>query len=307
MTLAHKPFAAADGVDVPPLWLELTAFSGVAIICVGLATGFFRALAQAGTRVSWSRYFPSVTWTNSRLVLLTVLTVGYPISMALRVTESGWELGNRIAPFLYLGIGPVVALAIADFWQKPATSRYVAAAIGTALTIVLIGGAFVGWGIASISPHYRVAADASSIESMGIGASKWARRWLGEDHNFAADRINQVLLATYGRQQVVTSEETGVDVSNVLFSKTLGPEELNAIERGDLEYLLVDMRLTQALPVVGVYFSKGEAPAIHRMPPDPGALLKFNGITDIGRPFDNGFIIIYDVSEYMRTLRHARR
>jgi hypothetical protein len=307
MTLAHKPFAAPAGAEVPPLWLKLTAFSGVAVICVGLATGFFRALAQAGTRCSWGGYFPSLTFTNSRLVLLTLLTLGYPISMALRATESGWELGNRVAPFLYLGIGPVMALAIADFWQKPATSRWVNASTGIALTIVLIGGAFVGWGIGGLSPHYRVVADASSVEPMGIEASKWTRQWLGEDHNFAADRINQVLLATYGRQQVVTAEEVGVDVSTVLFSEKLGPEELNAIKVGELEYLLVDLRLTKALPVVGVYFSKAEAPLIHSVPPAPDALLKFNSMNDIGRLFDNGFIIIYDVAEYMRTLRHARR
>jgi len=307
MTLAHRPFAVSEVSDTPALWLRLTAFSGVAIVCVGLATGFFRSLAQAGTRVSRGRFLPIVTWTNSRLVLLTVLTIGYPISMALRLTESGWELGNRIGPFLYLGVGPVVAVAIADFWQKPATSRYITAAIGTALAIVLIGGVFVGWGLGSLSPHYRVAADASSIESMGISASRWTRQWLGEDHNFLADRINQVLLATYGRQQVVTSEETGVDVSNVLFSEQLGPEELNAIKVGELEYVLVDLRLTQALPVVGVYFSKGEAPAVHRVPPDRDALLKFNDLKDIGRPFDNGFIIIYDVAEYTRALRHALR
>jgi len=307
MTFAHKPFAVSDASDISPLWLRLTAFSGVAIVCVGLATGFFRTLAQAGTRVSWRGFLPSVTWTNSRLVLLTVLTIGYPISMALRLTESGWELGNRIGPLLYLGIGPVVAIAIADFWQKPATSRYISAAIGMVLAIVLIGGVFVGWGIGSISPHYRVAADASSIEPMGIGASTWTRRWLGEDHNFIADRINEVLLATYGRQQVVTSEEARVDVSNVLFAEKLGPEELNAIKVGELEYVLVDLRLTQALPVVGVYFSKGEAPAIHRVPPDRDALLKFNDVKDMGRPFDNGFIIIYDMAEYTKALRHALR
>jgi hypothetical protein len=308
LTMAHKPFAATDGSDVPPLWLRLTAFVGVVIVCVALATGFFRTLALAGTRLSWGRFFPSLTWTNSRLVLLTVLTIGYPISMALRLTESGWELGSRIGPFVYLGVGPVVAIALADFWQKPATNRYVAGATGIALSIVLIGGVFVGWGSdQGISPHYRVAADASSIEPMGIGASKWTRRWLGEDRNFAADRTNQVLLATYGRQQVVTGEQTGTDVSDVLFSEKLGPGEVNAIKVGELEYLLVDLRLTQALPVVGVYFSKGEPPAIHEVPPEPEALLKFNSIKRVGRPFDNGFIIIYDVTEYKRALLHARR
>ena len=97
-----------------------------------------------------------------------------------------------------------------------------------------------------------------------------------------------------------------MDLSSVLFSEKLGPEELNSIKKAELEYLLVDLRLTQALPVVGVYFGKAEAPAIHQVPPDRDALLKFNGIKDVGRSFDNGFIIIYDVSEYMRALRHAR-
>ena len=308
LTLAHKPFAAAYSSDVPPLWLRLTAFCGVVLVCAGLATGLFRTLALAGTRLSWGRFFPSLTWTNSRLVLLAVLTIGYPISMALRLTETGWELGNRIGPFVYLGVGPVVAIALADLWQKPATSRFVVGATGIALTIVLIGGVFVGWGSGDgISLHYRVAADASSIEAMGINASKWTRQWLGEDRNFAADRTNQALLATYGRQQVITGEQAGIGVSNVLFAEKLGPVELNAIKVGELEYLLVDLRLTQALPVVGVYFTKGEAPEIHEVPPAPEALLKFNGIEGVGRPFDNGFIIIYDVTEYKKALLHARR
>jgi hypothetical protein len=305
LTLARKPFAGSDGSDVP-LWLKVTAFSAVAIVCVGLATGFFRTLALAGTRLSRGRVLPSLSWTNSRLVLLTILTIGFPISMALRLTESGWELGNRIAPFIYLGVGLVVAVAVAGYWQKPATSRYRAAVIGMALTIIMMGGVFVGRGLGDVPPHYRVAADASSIEPMGIGASKWIRQWLGEDHNFAADRTNQVLLATHGRQQVVTPEQVGVDVSNILFSETLGPEELNAIKVGELEYLFIDLRLTQALPALGVYFSKAEAPEIHKVPPDPRALLKFNRITDVGRPFDNGFIIVYDVTDYMKALRDGR-
>jgi hypothetical protein len=305
---AHRPFAASDNADVAPLWLRLMAFSGILITCLGLATGFFRSLALAGTRLSWDRGVPSLSWTNTRLALLTLLTIGYPICMALRLTESGWELGNRLGPFVYLGVAPVVAIAFADFWQKPATTRLVAGIAGVALTIVLVGGVFVGWGSArGISQHYRVAADASSIEAMGIAASEWTREWLGEDRNFAADRINQVLLATYGRQQVVTTQESGVDVANVLFSDKLGPGEINAIKAGEIEYLLVDLRLTEAMPVNGFYFSRGEAPEIHQAPPDPQALLKFNGVAEVGRTFDDGFIVIYDVTEYKRNLSNASR
>jgi hypothetical protein len=300
LSLARKPFATADETRVP-LWLMMSAFSALVIVCIGLTTGFFRTLALAGVRLSRRHHLPFLSWTNSRLVLLTILTLGYPLSIALRLTEGGWELGNRMAPFVYLGVGPVLAVAIASYWQKPATSRYKAAAIGTGLSIVLLGGVFVGSQVKDVPPRYRVAADASSIEPMGIDASQWTRRWLGEDHNFAADRINQILLATYGRQQVITP----VDVANVLFSQSLGPEELNAIKVGALEYLLIDLRITQAPPAFGVYFSKGEAEEIHEAPPDPQALLKFDRVGRVGRPFDNGFIVIYDVADYMKALRDA--
>ncbi len=300
LSLARKPFESSDDAGVP-LWLMLMAFSAVAIVCVGLATGFLRTLALAGTRLSWRRRLPSVTWTNSRLILLATLSLAYPVSMALRLTESGWELGSRMAPFMYLGVGPVVAVAIASYWQQPAISRCKAAAVGAALSILMLGGVFVGWDVKDVPPRYRVAADASSIEPMGIGASRWARRWLGEEHSFAADRTNQVLLTTYGRQQVVTL----VDIANVLFSRVLGPEELNAIKVGELEYLLVDLRLTRSPPVLGVYFSKGEDDEIQEVPPDPRALLKFDGIKGVGRTFDNGFIIIYDIAAYMKALRDA--
>jgi hypothetical protein len=251
---------------------------------------------------------PSLSWTNTRLALLTLLTIGYPICMALRLTGTGWELGNRLGPFVYLGVAPVVAIALADFWQKPATARFAGGIAAVALTIVVVGGIFVGWGPArGISQRYRVAADASSIEPMGIAASEWTREWLGEDRNFAADRVNQVLLATYGRQEVVTTQEAGADIASVLFSEKLGPREINAIKVGELEYLVADLRLTQALPVNGIYFSGGEAPEIHQAPPDPQSLLKFNDLKEVGRLFDNGFIVIYDVTQFRKSLTDASR
>jgi hypothetical protein len=69
---------------------------------------------------------------------------------------------------------------------------------------------------------------------------------------------------------------------------------------------MADLRLTEALPVIGVYFSKGEPVQAHETPPDPEALLKFNGLKEVGRPFDNGFIVIYDVRELMESLRDGR-
>ncbi len=96
-----------------------------------------------------------------------------------------------------------------------------------------------------------------------------------------------------------------VDTSSVMFARTLGPEQLNALKVNNVSCILVDMRLSQALPRLGVYFEVGESRLLHLAPPEPAALLKFNEEREVSRPFDNGYIIIYDVSALVRTLRNA--
>jgi hypothetical protein len=141
---------------------------------------------------------------------------------------------------------------------------------------------------------------------MGISASEWARNWLGEDNYFAADRTNQILLSTYGRQHLVTQEDTRLDIAGVLLLDHVGPEELNAIKITGLDYLLIDLRMTQALPAFGNYVSNGEPWKIHEAPPDANALLKFNRLKDVGRSFDDGFIVIYDLRKLTKVLRDGR-
>jgi hypothetical protein len=303
LTLERQPFTGSDGSGAP-LWFRVTALAAVGLVCVGLATGFFRSLVLAGARLV-PALFP-LRWRNSRLVFLTILTLAFPLSMALRLTGGGWELGNRLGPFIYLGIGPVVAVALAGFWQRSSTGRARAAVVGVALTIVMVGGVFSGWTLGDVPRRYRVAADALSIEPMGIGASEWTREWLGETNNFAADRINEILLTTYGGQRLVTNEQTGLDVSGIFIDKELAPEDLNLIKVTGLQYILSDLRLTSALPAYGVYFSKGEPDVAHERPPEASALLKFNQLKDVARLFDDGFIVIYDVRKLTEALRNGR-
>jgi hypothetical protein len=64
------------------------------------------------------------------------------------------------------------------------------------------------------------------------------------------------------------------------------------------------MRMTKAMPRMGIYFERGEADDIHAAPPDPAALLKFNRVPQVSRLFDNGYIMIYDVADLVTTLLH---
>ena len=65
---------------------------------------------------------------------------------------------------------------------------------------------------------YEVIADSRSIEPQGIQAALWTRVYLQPDNRVAADRINQILLGTYGDQRVVTSIEDNIDLSPVFLS-----------------------------------------------------------------------------------------
>jgi hypothetical protein len=308
LTPVRKPFVSTDGA-VSPLWQRATMLSALALICLGLAMGFFRALRLAGVRIvrTRGRIPVSFAWTDDWLVMLVLLTVAFPVTLAFRLTESAWELGNRLGPYLYFGIAPVVAIAVAGAWLGRSASPWRAATVGAALTVMLTGGLFTAWGGSIELPrHYKVVADALSIEQMGIDTGKWTRAWLGPNNRFVADRINRLLLVAYGRQQVVTTLQDQIDTSRLLLTDKLGPGELHALKTADIDYLLVDMRLTQALPRFGVYFERGEDAQLNAVPPEPQALLKFNGMARVSRPFDNGYIIIYDVAALARYLRDAR-
>lgn len=294
---ARVPFVGEDGIGMPR-WQRGTALTAMVLVCVGLVTGFFRALAVANLRLlvaDGRRWKIAAPGFDSAAVLLTLLTLAFPLSVLLRLTKSGWEIGSRLETYAYLGIGLVVAVAIAVFWQGPSQSRARAAGVAAAMAIMLMGGAILGWAPFAVASRYKVSADSLSIEPVGIDAAEWTRRWLGSGNRFATDRINRLLLATYGRQIPVTTLQSGIDTSHVLFAAKIASDQLDAIHYAGIDYLLVDMRLTSALPTLGVYFEGGEDADIHASPPAASALLKFNALRQVGRPFDNGMMVIYDV------------
>ena len=69
-----------------------------------------------------------------------------------------------------------------------------------------------------------------------------------------------------------------------------------------LQYLLIDRRLSQSLPLSGFYYEEGEiAQAPHTTPISAAVLGKWDANTAADRIFDSGNLQIYDV----RRLSHA--
>jgi hypothetical protein len=261
-----------------------------------LAAGFFRALRAAGLRFPAGRRprWADIRPANSWLFLLTLLTLGYPVALLFRLTRSGWEIGNRLGPLSFYGVAIVLAVLVDVAWRAQSTRRSFVAA--SAATLVLLGGIISSEGPRILVPAvHRVSDDSSSVEPLGIAAASWTADWLGWHNVFAADRINRLLLSTYGRQDVATTLYDPRDTSLALTSDTMGVAEAKVLREVGVDFVLTDLRLTTALPSVGVYFDGGVADRGYRNPLRPAALLKFNNEPSVGRVFDNGYLVIFDV------------
>jgi hypothetical protein len=290
-------FTSDDGT-VAPLWQRDLALGSVAIISAGLALGFFRSLSWGGLFAQRNFGFGAFfEWNNTRLVFLTLLTLLYPVIMLCHLTRGAWELGFRMSPYAFVGVGLVLAICTVSLIQKHSKNKFRAVAIGATSTVIVLGGIISSDPIVLPAARYRVSADAASIEPMGISAALWTKTWLGGENRFTADRVNNVLLAGFGEQLISTMQQFRLDAGVSIVSATLGPYQLSILRRLGIDYLLVDLRLTTNLPLFGIYYNEGEADQmLSGRTPEPAALLKFTSTPGVSRIFDNGYEEIYDVS-----------
>ena len=119
--------------------------------------------------------------------------------------------------------------------------------------------------------------------------------WLGARNHFVADRVNRLLLSTYGRQLVSTTLQHGYDAGEVLVADKLGATEREtaAETRNRLSVRRFashhwDYRWSARI-------SMAPRRIRCRRSAKPSALLKFSSVDGVSRVFDDGYAIVYDV------------
>jgi hypothetical protein len=294
---AANTMVESNSVPTEAIVMRLITLCGILLLSIGCATGFFRTLAMAAPADAppgWPRIGAVLRrrWRDSRLVLVAFLAFAFPVSVVLRLGIGSWEIGNRMGTLAFVGAGPVVAVAIVRFWQGQMPQGWNRLGPAIALVVIVLGGVTAAT-IDPIRGPYRAGGDAESIEPMAIETAVWAKKWLGPGRRFVADRVNRLLLGGYGRQDVQVEIVKGVAAGSVYQSEKLSQDDLYALSRSNLDFMLVDMRLSTAPPLLGFYFESWE-PNLGE-PISPVALLKFDKIPGIGRVYDNGAIKIYDV------------
>jgi hypothetical protein len=279
-----RPLFVSYAGPPSPLWERLFTFLSVLCITAMLPFGLWSMFCQHRL--------------NALTVVCCVLALCYPVSQIFRLTVSGADLTNRLSAFLFIPIAMVLAMFIKQFFPVGILSVCRRMFVAGLMTFIFLGGIILGAGthFALLPGPYQVNADARSIEPEGLEAAKWAAAHLPVGGQVATDRINQILMGTYGKQEIATNIADKIDLSPVFLASQFGSRELMLLRRAHVRYLVVDLRLSQALPLVGFYYEQSEEHAFaHTVTVSATALSKFHYLPGVGRIFDSGDVIIYDV------------
>ena len=288
----HHIFGASGGTAPPANWER-------AVLVVYTVATTLAALVCAW--IMLSRAFHN---RDRMLGLLGALDLVFPITAASHFDPSVGELGSRAATFLFLPLALSCSLIIQRHprvTRRPADTRN---PFRPAMIIALIGGTaiiFLGGTLVGSSPDwsrlpgpYLPSADFRSQDPETLAAVDWAATHLPTGSTVAADRVPAVLLEGQARLWPVTDPQHGFAPSQLYFSTTWGPQQTAIVKGLHIDYLYVDTRLTDSLPMLGYYFSQGETPEPTRI--TVADVAKFAHVPGLKAVYHHGPVTIYDTS-----------
>lgn len=275
-------FKSSSGIPTPILE-KLIGLGGPGLIMLCLPFGLLQFwLKYRRCVIAWAMAFAALS---------------YPGTLLLRLTGAGWEISARSSVFVYIPVAFILALALEYTWL-PRRINWIRPVLSAPyIAVFFCSGIIGGWSPWARMPWpYEVGADTRSIEPQGLAAAEWASNHLPPDSRIAADRINTTLWGTYGEQRMVTNLIDKVVISGIFLANYIGPNEREAVREGEIQYIVVDMRISTSLPFDGHYYEAWEKLVVsYTHPISPAALEKFDYMDHVNRLFDSGDIRLYDI------------
>ena len=212
--------------------------------------------------------------------------------------EQGPELAGRVSTFTYLPMSMVAAAELIrrrrHGWRSSAARgrRLVA---GTAVaTLLMVGARAGGWPPwwERLPGPYRVGAFERSGGPAGIMAARWTGAWLGRGHRISADATGWILLASYSYQSPIAGQ-----AAPAYYGPEFGLRDARLLDQLSVEYVWVDLRMSEQTPASGAYFIGDPESGRHSAPVPRANLTKFDDLPGVNLVYDGGDIRIYDVRD----------
>lgn len=227
-------------------------------------------------------------------LVLALLALLYPIIPGGHFNAATAEMGDRAAGFVFIGLGVVIGM-----WAgRTHLTRRRAFAMATTITMVFLGNVILGAGPTArqLPGPYLVAADSRSMDADNLHAAEWLEGTLPPGQRVFADRVAGLLASSVGNQYTVRHLSSGVEASRLLLAPDFTDEDVELIRQARIDYVVVDSRISESLPVLEVYVEHGEIGMGTRTEPVPDAALhKLAAAPAVDLIYDNGSVQIYDV------------
>lgn len=247
---------------------------------------------------------------NANIFISTMIIYGpflYILTLAI-IPTSGSELSTRIWGFVYIGVSFFVAVAVNKLLTK--NKKYCHLELNLlikmfsflAVITLLIGGISIGDKPIHRWPDLltpKLVSGPGSLTTDVFYASEWFESKFGYNNKMVGERTTSIIFSSLGKQ----------DVQRWHAWKLFLPSEIdsnvkNFIRGFDLEYVIVDNRLTKSLAEYGYYFDKKENymnlypiyGSIELLPNE--SLSKFAKSDLFERFYDNGNIYLYKIRKW---------
>jgi hypothetical protein len=226
--------------------------------------------------------------------------------------SQGPEIAGRLSTFTYVPISIIAAIALVRavqiipsrdsegrrWWVAPAleapppTGRNLVVRVlaGSALvTLLMIGARAGGWPpVGSLLPGpYLAGGFERSVDAYVVDAALWQRDTLGPGNRVGGDVTAVSLSSTYGRQDPVR------EVAGLYYADEWGLAQDELVQSVQVDYLVVDRRLSTQLPQSDSYFENDPMAGRITEPLSAGQITKFDSLRDVDRLYDNGTVRVY--------------
>jgi hypothetical protein len=265
---------------------------------VGIASVLFLLIGLAvGLLVWWTSQRKNPSMQRPLAIVLVLVGIIYPSLPLLHLSNNTWEVSNRMASYIFIGLGYVIGVGLAIPNIRNWLAHLRRWAFVPALGVIICGGVIAGSHPATRLPGpYLVEADNRSVDPYGVSAANWARTYLGPSNRMAGDREQSVIMGSLGQQSMVFRSEEGINISPIFLKPKLENVDFQDIKALQIQYLVIDQRITQDAPLFGYYFESWEQQLVEtEMPINPAILDKFDTMPEVSRIFDNGNVRIYDL------------
>ncbi len=299
---AHRTKLAVSAPFSPrfDVWMEYLAELTV-LVLVGVG----------GWRLWRTRHRP-----GSLLRLVAVVgAMGFFAALAIRLRGSnGSQLWGRATTYYLIPVSVMAAVALrrpppagrgGRRWLSPRLTRL---GWSTPARVVLVAVLVVGGLAAGEPPYYarlpgpyRVVAWERSIDQHNLALSRWAAAELPAGFGVASDANTESMLTSLGH----LAGPAGV--APLFLSRGYSAAARSVVLKDRIVFVAVDRRIAHQLPATGYYFTDDPRAGRYRSPIPVGDLTKFNHIAGVSRLYDDGTIVVYDLTGSRYAVRRRRK